>query len=279
MKDNSFEEYKKTLRKVQLVQLDILKEIDRICKENNISYFLDSGTFLGAVRHNGFIPWDDDLDIGMTRENYVHFLKIANKELDEVYYCLNWNEFSDYGLSYAKVKRKNTLYVENIDKNSKYPEIFVDIFPYDRYPNCHMTKYTQGYPLLLLRVLIKLKAGNLPWAGGNILKKIKYMPAIIVSKLFPSEWMIKKYDRIAQKYNSNLKCEWYFSQGIERYGTWIFHKEWLDKMNDYQFEDRCFPGPANAEAYLSQAYGNYMELPPKEKRWNRHQILEISFDE
>lgn len=279
MLNSDFENYKATLRKVQLVQLEILKEIDAVCKKNNIQYFLDSGTLLGAVRHRGFIPWDDDLDIGMTRENYEKFLKIANHELDEHFYCLNWHEYDDYGLSFAKVKKKNTLYVENVTRNSIHSEIFVDVFPYDRYPATSVSKYLQGYPLLLLRVLIKLRAGNIPWAGGSTMKKIKYFPVIVASKMFPAKWMIRLYEKTAQRYNSNDDYEWYFPQGISRYGAWVLRREWLDNVALIRFEDGEFPGPKDVDSYLKHAYGNYMQLPPEEKRWNRHQILDVKFDE
>ena len=147
------------------------------------------------------------------------------------------------------------------------------------YPNEKKARYTQGYPLLVLRVLIKLKAGNLPWAGGSFLKKIKYYPAVVLSKILPERFLIKLYDKIAQQYNSNDECEWYFPQGISRYGTWILKREWLDNVKPIRFEDSYFSGPMNADLYLKHAYGDYMQLPPEEKRWNRHQILRVIFDE
>ena len=85
-----------TLRKVQLVQLEIAKEIDRICKKNNIKYFLIGGSLLGAIRHQGFIPWDDDLDVGMLRDDYEKFLKVAGDELQEKYKIIDWKSDGDY---------------------------------------------------------------------------------------------------------------------------------------------------------------------------------------
>lgn len=103
---------RKTLRKVQLTQLEILKEVDRICTKHGIKYWLSGGTQLGAVRHNGFIPWDDDLDIDMMREDFNRFLKIARTELQESYYLQDWFTEKAYGLPFAKIRKNNTLFVE-----------------------------------------------------------------------------------------------------------------------------------------------------------------------
>ena len=102
-----------TLRKVQLVQLEIAKEISRVCDENGIKYFLTGGTLLGAVRHGGFIPWDDDLDIGMFRQDYEKFLEIAPVSLREQYKIIDWNSDQSYPHPMGKVIKKGTLYKES----------------------------------------------------------------------------------------------------------------------------------------------------------------------
>ena len=124
------------LRKVQLTQLEIAKEFKRICEENNLIYMMESGTLLGAVRHKGFIPWDDDLDMSMPRDDYEKFLSIANEIIDPKYEIVNWREESAYAHPFCKIIKKNTVYKEEKDgaKDSKNG-IYIDIFPYDVYPD------------------------------------------------------------------------------------------------------------------------------------------------
>ena len=124
----------KKLRKVQMVEVEILDEIDRICKKNNIKYFLVGGTLLGAVRHGGFIPWDDDIDLGMLREDYEKFIDICinSDELDKKYFMHSDETDSDYWLPFIKIRKNNTTFDEKVIKNcDTHKGIYVDIFPMD----------------------------------------------------------------------------------------------------------------------------------------------------
>ena len=131
---SSFKEIEpKTLKKLHIVEVEILDEIDRVCKKNNIEYFLIGGTLLGAIRHKGFIPWDDDLDVGMTRENYEKFINIAPNELDSKYYLDNFKTNTNCHLPFSKIRKNNTTMDEEATKNfNNHKGIFVDIFPFDK---------------------------------------------------------------------------------------------------------------------------------------------------
>lgn len=268
---------KETLRKVQLVQLEIAKEIKRICDENNIEYWLDSGSALGAIRHKGFIPWDDDMDIGMKRDAYEQFLKIAPLKLKEDYYLQQWETDPGYAFAFAKVRKKNTVYIEDISKKSNaHNGIYVDIFPYDKFGN-DIKK--QGIILKFLKAIMQYKSGVRSWnekGKVNIVRFMKNIPAIVLAPFCKRERLIKTYNSIATMYNDN-PAEFYFPQGISKYGKWVIPVSALEEMIELPFEDTTFKVPKGYHDYLTHAYGDYMKLPPEDERENRHQIIEVRF--
>src|SRR5690554_5979187 len=143
------------LAKVHKVQLEIANEVKRICEKNNIKYFMIAGTLLGAVRHRGFIPWDDDLDIGMLRNDYKRFIELAAKELNDTYYLETWYTSSGYGMPFAKIRKNDTRYIEKSSKDVKcHPGIFIDIFPFDNVPNNKVLRLINEYWLKFYQYLI-----------------------------------------------------------------------------------------------------------------------------
>lgn len=266
-----------TLRKVQLVQLEIAKEVKRICDKYDISYWLDSGTLLGAVRHKGFIPWDDDLDIGMLRKDYEKFMKIAPSEISPKYLVQNWDSDKYFGLPFGKIRKIGTRFIETKGENSKAENgIFVDIFPYDCYGN---KAIGQGLLLKCLKLLMINKSNIQVWRnneGIDYIKLLEHIPFIILSKICSRNWIINKYNHIAQKYNA-ASNKYYYPQGVINYGKLVIPKEVLDETIDALFEDSVFKIPKRYDVYLTRSYGNYMKLPPEDQRENRHQIIEVKF--
>lgn len=273
---------KETLRKVQLVQLEIAKEIKRVCNKYDIKYFLDSGTLLGAVRHKGFIPWDDDLDIGMLREEYEKFLEIAPRELSSQYFLQTWDNDSVYPLAFAKIRKKGTIYLEEgAGKNQTHNELYVDILPYDVYPSKKLQRIWQGFWIELYKHQMLLKAKATPWKhypGSKVAKFVNKMKYALLSllTLFISRPLIKKYyKKIMVRHNCFPTKEVYEQTGASRYGKWVIPMECFTKYVQLPFEDDTFSCPADADLYLKCAYGDYMKLPPEDKRENRHGIIEI----
>lgn len=271
---------KETLRKVQLVQLEIAKEIKRVCDKNGISYFLDGGTFLGAVRHGGFIPWDDDLDVGMLRPDYEKFMKIAPGELDEKYFLQNSETDENYGLAFAKVRKNNTLYQESANEMSKcHKGIFVDIFPYDNLPDDKSELDRIGGKLKNIKRVLLMKSRTTPWKTYKGMRKyaayagyIPYRAAALFQGRDKINLKIKK--TVNMCYNSN--GQYYGCQAeTTTFGSFPIPKRCLDNLEEMKFEDDYFKVPSDFDQYLKIYYGDYMKLPPVEARQNYHGVTKV----
>ena len=266
------------LRKLQKLQLKIAIEIKRICEKNDITYFLDCGSMLGAVRHKGFIPWDDDMDIGFLREDYDKFINVARKELGKGFYLLTWDDNEAYPQPYAKICLKDTIYREKIagDCNSEENGIFVDLFPYDNISDNRIMRFCNGIIRKLVSHMLMIQSGYHVWEGKGFLKKIKFLPLIICSLIFSRKVLKRLFMYMAYMYKGVHTQE----VGIEDGGIslyWRYKRENLEKFIEEKFEEEDFIIPQNYDVLLKTAYGNYMSLPPEEKRWKGHEIEKIDF--
>lgn len=240
------------LRKLQLGALDILLYIDRFCREHNIRYWIASGTLLGAVRHGGFIPWDDDLDIDMTESDFKKFKAAVEKDgFDPKLNLVLQTHQTDpmYFMMHAKVRNEdwpiNDVY--GMDRGFKYKGIFIDIFHLKR--SCYLLNKIFSY-------------------SGKVIDKLSMMPhcfglRTIVLKTYQlliNDCIISPIAWIADKCCTNY-YEWMGSRWnpSPRKPSDIF------PLKEIQFEGHTFFGPANPDAYLTYMYGNYNELPNLEK--------------
>lgn len=230
------------LRRQQMRMLDILLYIDKVCKEHNIKYWLSSGTMLGAVRHGGFIPWDDDLDIEMMREDYLKFEKIF-KETDDYVLQTHKNDFC-YMMPYAKVRDKHSVLEEHYGGNVyKYKGCFVDIFPMEYTHKC-MNFLTYGLVWALRKYIVPRY--NIT-SQNTLLRLIKSCTFGIMS-------IIRVLDKIVPGKEFRYT-----------YGTWCYREnrkiDEILPLSTVEFEGYDFPAPADADAYLSRLYGEYMNIP------------------
>lgn len=269
---------REVLMKVQPILLDMVKEIARVCEENDIHYFLYRGTFLGAVRHKGFIPWDDDMDVAMPRKDYEKFCKIAPEKLGENYCFQNWHTDDAYAHPFGKVRKRGTLYVEA--KCRRLPEngFYVDIYPLDFGPEEEEAQRSLNRKLLHLYRVKLMKCRYTPWREGEKIiwkKRIGYLAYQAASLFVSQKQLVRMYEKIIL---AQPESGCYYEQSALPKVP-FFDRSWCDAVKSYPFEDTAFPGPESYDAFLSSLYGNYMELPPEDKRENRHQIMELDFGE
>lgn len=268
----------KTLRRVQLTQLDIAREIQRICVKHNIGFFVDSGSLLGAVRHKGFIPWDDDMDLGMLREDYDRFMHIAPEELKSEYFLQTVESDPYYGLFYAKVRKNGTMLDEEKGPKKAKQGIWVDIFPYDFASSNEKERDYFAKKRMHYQRMMFMKCGYTPWKERgkiNIKTRIYFIPYQIMSIFMKKEKIIKQYNswRGIHKDTEEFYAHW----GI--LSKDYFPVLWFKPYRYFEFEDIILPGIKEAEKWLTKVYGDYMKLPPEEERGDMHNILEVDFGE
>lgn len=267
------------LSRLHEIQIKILIEIIRICDKYSIKWFSVGGTTLGAVRHKGFIPWDDDIDIGMLREDYEKFLEVAPKELKEGYTLAHYKIDKNVPHYFAKVRKDNTLFVEESSKKIKmHHGIFVDIFPHDKVPVDTGKSIKHRKKMLFFNRLFINKTTTIPFNKSSKLKLFINRCIKIIVKLFigglKKEYFYNKLDKFVKKYNSSD------SNMISQSGYNQFAVKYEDILptRAMKFENIEIQVPNNYDEILKQTYGNYMELPPIDKRVN-HAPLILKFEE
>lgn len=247
--------------------LRIMAAVHEFCVKNSIKYSLFYGSLLGAVRHNGYIPWDDDIDVAMPREDYERFITSFGDELFGVMTCYN-NKY--YYLPYAKVYSKNTLKLEDIRVHKKFSIGFnIDIFPLDLFSNIdnfHKAKKKEE------KLLKKSNLSILP-------NKIDSFKTFIVSLISIPLWMARSYNRCSKKLDTffinydknNSEKKYYVGNETNGYETELaFDSDIFDDLSLHDFENYQFFITNKYDSVLKQRYGDYMKLPPQNQRITHH---------
>ena len=257
------------LKRIQEIELEIFDEIIRICKKYNLKYALIGGSTLGAVRHHGFIPWDDDIDLGMPRKDYEKFCELCKTELDAKRFMLqNFDTEPNCGLIFGKVRRLNTTlseyYSYHIDMNQG---VWVDIFPYDYVSNNATTRKSDIRSLKFYQNLYIIKCGyKFPNNRSNTLK-IAYDIAKGGLRLWSKNRLIKKVKQIMIKYDKDT-TDYIFPYGGVYTDKDLLPGDTFDNLIQVSFEGRKVNIYKEFDKYLTTLYGDYMKLPPVEKRGN-----------
>lgn len=261
------------LRKLQSVELEMLKAVDKFCKENGITYFLDGGSCLGAVRHGGFIPWDDDIDVGMMRSDYERFVRLFQENPPEGYSLHTHLNTENYSYLFAKVYREGTRFLarESLDAGLESC-IYLDVFPYDPVKDSLGEKERArllNRAIWWQRVLYLYYTPNpaiQPTESFCDLKKAMCKVGHRLVRAFCSpEGIARHYDRYVEALSAPDR------EGETEYICCVQDFEYLRTKDvyppvDVAFEDAPFPCPHDTDAYLTAVYGDYMQLPPEDKR-------------
>ena len=270
------------LRQVQMVQLEIGLECKRVSELLGIRSFLDAGTLLGAVRHKGFIPWDDDMDMGMLREDFDRFLQEAPALLDDRYYLQTMYNDDRYGCAFAKLRKKGTKLVEAVAEDSGAQDgIFIDIFPYDVYPDGDAERACQGKKHRRYRRMLFAKCGyhiENTFEGSapvRFLKRTVYSVLKFFMRFYDRKKLVSEYDAVCKMFNGTDSEMYYAQSGCRVYGGWSVARSCFREWTELEFEGHRFLCPGDWDLYLRTIYHDYMQLPPENERENRHEILEV----
>ena len=254
------------LRRHQLMMLDMLGEVDAICKKHGIKYMLFAGTALGAARHEGFVPWDDDMDIIMLRPEYERFLIAADEELDKDKFFLQ-KEFSEHWpMFFSKIRMNGTACMEKFRPKDveMHQGIYVDIFPCDNLAD-DKTKRKMQF------AASKLVIANSLYKRGYLTDSAAKKLVMQASRLAPIKalhsFALNRGDDGSEMLHS-------FFGASSKYERSIYKREWITELAEAKFEDRTFPVSAHYDELLTALYGDWRRIPtPEERRCKVHGAL------
>lgn len=252
------------------IMLNMLAFLHGVCENHEINYFLWDGSLLGAIRHKGFIPWDDDIDIAMRRQDYEKFIKIfSNEYINEKYELLHIGNTQGYYLSFAKLVDKSTILIEEVE-NPIEMGVYLDIFPLDNLGNNYeeAKKFLNKIRRLTKLLLLKNLTSN---RKRSFYKNIIIKAGKIIAGLIEREKLILYINNICKK-NSLVQSDRYVGNAVaSTYGERdIMKKEWIENTILVPFETLKVFVPEEYDAILSHEYGEYMKFPPEDKRITHH---------
>ncbi|MBG9785023.1 LicD family protein [Shouchella lehensis] len=271
-----------TLKRVQIEAKDILIEFDRICKKNNLKYQMFAGSLLGTVRHKGFIPWDDDIDVCMLREDFEIFKAKCQDDLKDNYFFQSYETDPEFNRQFIKLRKNGTIFLEDNFKDSKiHHGIFIDIFALDNVRPNSILGLIQQKILYIMGRLQLLRVKRFSEKQDNKVKRSVFVFAHYILKAIPKKWTDKLDTKVARMFNSeNEKYVSHLQNGVskKRYNKFLRRKDEFNLTELAEFEGIMVPIPKNYKEVLENIYGNYMDLPNIEDRKPHHGVIKIEFN-
>ena len=264
---------KEQVKSIQKLQLEMLMEVDRICKKGNIKYGIDGGTLLGAVRHKGFIPWDPDIDVIMLREEYEKFFVLSQQEMDmERFFLQEERTDPEYRWGFTKIRYNGTKFIRCGQEHLKmHTGVFIDILIMDNVPDNFLLRELHRGFCACCRFIMWSEVGK-----NNECNKIKRIGYKLANHI-PARFVFKQLKKVRNCCNVKksklvryMTCRYTYNKklkGIER--------KFFDKYTKFEFENNFFPGFYEYDAYLTVLYGDYMKLPPPEERKSHMPLAEL----
>lgn len=261
-------------KRIQNLELEILQEVDRICRRNGIQYTMGYGSLIGTIRHDGFIPWDDDIDICLLRKDYVKFKEICKRELSDRFFYQSNDTDSEYYLLYDKIRLNGTVFKEShLSSYNIHHGVYIDVFPIDYIPDNSFKQVVQYicfhfFRSGLMSKYLVLEARG--WKKKTIAAVLRILYCLIpLSTLYRNANKVAIwYDESPQKRVMNFLTPYRLKE--------IFSSNLYEEYTEHKFENMNVEIVKQYDLFLKQIYGNYMQIPPLEKRNTRHTLVDLS---
>lgn len=256
---------------MKTIQLDMLKKFDEYCRKNGIVYYLAYGTLIGAIRHKGYIPWDDDIDLMIPRKDYDKLLKLYNKNRTNAELkVVDCTTEKGYYLPYAKLINQKTVLKENVQSDYELG-VNIDLFPVDDLSD----NYEEAIAIIkkCYWYNLKLQIKTITWSDNrSIIKNIVLMLGKLALSTQSISKILKSYDRFCRKNKSGKDTKYVgVLTGLNTTSKGnVFERKWFNETLRCEFEGCDFPAPVGYDKLLRNFYGDYMQLPPKDKQVTHH---------
>lgn len=269
------EHYSYDLRRLQLMQLDILKELVRVCDKHDFHFYIMNGTCLGAIRHKGFIPWDDDIDVGMYAEEFDKLIQCSD-EFGEKYFLQTIETDSEFKTMIARIRLNGTTIIEKDYMDADiHHGVFIDIYPLFGYPANPVKAKIRSWESLLYRMLL---SGDAPKNHGKAAKIIGTVTCGILPKKVQKSIADSIHKKLRSEPENTRYVAFLYGMDVHLFSTIRYERSWFGQPSYVQFEDIVLPAPTDYDSYLKIRYKNYMELPPKEKQNSYHSFEFVDLD-